>query len=239
MKKIFVLLFAAVMAASCLGDGTSSSHTYNLIVDFEYAENVFEADSVAFDDKQGLGIGYADLAFFHKLTADKKTLVGGFAVSRLKGKGSSLGRNDFRVNSGAGLAGSPTYAVFKYDPNAQNMPEHDVQFLNKQYGTCTMKGCYVNNTAEVVQAVRSVFEVGDRLTLKATGYLDGAKTGDAEISLADYSAQKDSVVVNWTAFDLSKLGTVEFVEFEIVSTKEDVPASFCMDNMISTIALKY
>lgn len=239
MKKIFILFFAAVMAASCLGDGPTTSQTYPLVVDFELLDAVFETDSVRFDDQQGLGIGYRDMAFFHKLSSDKKVVLGGFALSRLKGNDSELGRNDFRVNSGAGVGGSKTYVVFKYDSKSQNMPEHDVQFLTSAYGTCTMTGCYVNNTAEVVDSVKSVFELGDRLTLKATGYINGTKTGEASVILADYSSQKDSIVVNWTPFDLSKLGMIEYVEFEMSSSKEGVPTSFCMDNMISTISLSY
>ena len=48
-----------------------------------------------------------------------------------------------------------------------------------------------------------------------------------------------SIVSTWTPFELTKLGAVEYVNFEILSTKPDVPAYFCMDNMVVEINLEY
>ena len=162
-----------------------------------------------------------------------------FCPVRLKGSGYALGNNDFRVNSGKGYNGSATYAVFKYDKSAGNMPEHDMAFLNHQYGTCTMQEAYVNNTYAVVDYVKNNFVDGDRLVLKATGYLNGSQTGQAEMVLADYSEKKDSLVVNWAKFDLQKLGNVQFVEFELAGTKDDMPTSVCIDDVVAKIALQY
>ena len=57
--------------------------------------------------------------------------------------------------------------------------------------------------------------------------------------LADYSAQKDSIVTQWSVFDLAKLKMVEYVDFELISSKPDVPSYFCMDNMVAEISLEY
>ncbi len=239
MKKVFYVIIIAALAVSCLGSGPSTRQKYTLDVDFEYVDNLFLTDSVRFDNEHGVGIGYVDFVFYHKLNPDKTKVLGGFAVSRLKGSGYEQGRNDFRVNSGRGLNGSPTYAVFKYDKTGAGMPAHDVEFMNLSYGTCGILGFYVNNTAEVVDSVKANFVDGDRLTLKAVGYLNGAKTGEAQINLAEYTTQKDSIIVNWTPFDLYKLGQVQYVEFEMISTKENVPTSFCMDDMLASIVLEY
>lgn len=239
MKRIFYFICVAMMAASCLGDGPGTTQNYFLDADFEYGDAYFQADSVRFDNDYGIGLGYWDLGFYHKLTPDKSAVVGGFAVSRLKGSGYALGNNDFRVNSGKGYNGSATYAVFKYDKSAGNMPEHDMAFLNHQYGTCTMQEAYVNNTCAVVDYVKNNFVDGDRLVLKATGYLNGSQTGQAEMVLADYSEKKDSLVVNWAKFDLQKLGNVQFVEFELAGTKDDMPTSVCIDDVVAKIALQY
>lgn len=239
MKKIFYVIVAAVLVTSCLGNTPSTKRQYTLDVDFEYADHVFLSDSVRFDNEEGVGLGYMDFVFYHKLDPGKTKVIGGFAASRLKGSGYELGRNDFRVNSGRGMNGSPTYAVFKYDKTGVNMPKHDVEFMNLPYGTCAMLGFYVNNTAEVVEAVKQNFVDGDRLVLKATGYLNGTKTGEAEIELAEYTEQKDSIIVNWTPFDLDKLGKVQYVEFEMISTKDNIPTAFCMDDMVARISLEY
>lgn len=239
MKRIVYFISIAVLTVSCLGNSPSTTRNYTLDVNFEYNDSIFATDSVRFESQGGVSIGYMDMAFHHKLNSEKNMLLGGFAVSRLKGSGSFQGRNDFRVNSGAGYGGSPTYAVFKYDKTGIYMPEHDIQFINAAYGTCNPLGFYVNNTYEVVDAVKASFERGDRLTLKATGYLKGTKTGEAEIALADYSAQKDSIVVNWTPFDLDKLGSVEYIELEVISTKPAVPTNVCIDNVVSRISIEY
>ena len=75
--------------------------------------------------------------------------------------------------------------------------------------------------------VAQAFEPGDKLTLKATGYLDGRKTGEASITLAEYSTVKDSIMSRWTAFDLTKLQLFDVIDFEVISTKKEVPAYFC------------
>lgn len=239
MKRIFYFVCAALLTASCLGDGPTTQKNYYLEAGFEYTDDYFKADSVIFDDQTGIGFGFYDFGFYHKLNADKTSVIGGFAISRLTGNGNDQGRNEYRVNSGKGCNGSRTYTVFKYDKTASNMPEHDMAFLNYQYGTCTMLQFYVNNTYAVVDYVKNNFNDGDRLVLKATGYLNGNKTGEAEMVLADYSEHKDSLVVNWSKFDISKLGNIQFIELELAGTKEDIPSTVCIDDMFAKIELEY
>ena len=57
--------------------------------------------------------------------------------------------------------------------------------------------------------------------------------------VAEFTEKKDSVVSSWTAFELTKLGAVDCVDFELISTQPDVPAYFCMDSMFATISLEY
>ena len=85
----------------------------------------------------------------------------------------------------------------------------------------------------------NTFEKGDYLKLIAKGYLDGELTAEAEIKLAEYSADKDSIVTSWTTFTLDKLGSVDKVDFELQSSKEGIPSSFCMDNFTAQVHLKY
>ena len=110
-------------------------------------------------------------------------------------------------------------------------------FLIEEHGACQAQYCFVNNTSYVAYKVAQTFQPGDRLTLKATGYLKGAKTGEASMLLADFSAQKDSIVCNWTAFDLSKLGVFDAIDFDLSSTKEEVPGYFCMDHFTAQITI--
>ena len=61
----------------------------------------------------------------------------------------------------------------------------------------------------------------------------------ATLKLAEYSADKDSIVTSWTTFTLDKLGSVDKVDFELQSSKEGIPSSFCMDNFTAQVHLKY
>ena len=239
MKNFLYVIMTALLAVSCLGDGPSTSRSYSLLVDFEYNDEVFISDSVRFEATAGVAMAYYDMAFYHKLDPQKTAVLGGFAVSRLKGSDYNGGRNEFRVNSGAGADNSRTYAVFKYDKTGVNMPQHDIEFINRNYGTCTMAGLYVNNTYEMVEYVKNNFTDGDKVCLKATGYLDGAETGKAEIVLAEYTDKKDSLIVKWTPFDLAKLGKVQYVELELVGVKDGMPSSVCIDNVVSKISIQY
>ena len=76
-----------------------------------------------------------------------------------------------------------------------------------------------------------------RLTLKATGYLDGRKTGEASITLAEYTTVKDSIMSRWTAFDLTKLQLFDVIDFEVISTKKEVPAYFCLDYFMASVTV--
>ena len=117
------------------------------------------------------------------------------------------------------------------------MPDQNEIFTHSYYGTFSLSSCMVNNTALVAQKVKEHFTLGDKLLLKATGYSGGTKTGEAEFVLADFNSQKDSIVSSWTSFDLSKLGAIEHVNFEVISPKAEVPGYFCMDELVANIAL--
>lgn len=268
MRRIFFIISIVFMAVSCFSDGPSYESAYDLDADFEYTFNystTFNSDSLWFDKETGAGIGYGDLAFFHKLNADKSAVVGGFIASYQEmPKSSSDSSEDSEsetedtdtptdpvaleevVNTYRAYVKNPstlrnTYLVFR---DSDDMPDHDIFFLVKEYGTCVMDKCYVTNTLEVAEAVAANFEKGDKLVLKATGFLDGQKTGtSAEFTLAEFSSHKDSIVSKWTPFDLSALGSVEYVDFEmqILSDKEDIdiPKYFCIDNVMADVSISY
>ncbi len=238
IKKLFLILSVAVCAVSCFGDDDKSySASYILSANFEYG-NVFKSDSLYFEKQLGMGLGYRDLAFYHKLSEDKSEFLGGFLLSALKGGGQS--DNDrFRVNSGAGANKSSSYLVYFSNPDGSDLPEHDIEFTSSGFGTCSIVGCYVNNTKEVVNAVKASFADGDRLAVRMTGFLGGKKTGEQEFVLAEYTGSKDSLVTSWRPFELDKLGQVDIVEVDVISTRNDIPKAFCMDDMIARIAVAY
>lgn len=263
--KRFILAIAVVFSAvSCFEDGgTVISDTLFTTFDYSYVSDSFAKDSVYVEGP----FGWSNvLVFYNKVDKENdkfKEFKGGFALSCLQGdvpvpkkedadsktengdavtdtdEGTDLDTegaapvNPFRVYAPEGTMNN--YAVFF---QTDDMPEHDFVFNATDYGTCTVSACYVNNTVEVVEYVKNNFESGNRITLRAVGSLGGVQTGSAEIYLADYSDQKDSVVTNWTMFDLAKLGSVDAVDFEIISSK-DAPKVFCLDVMVASVTLTY
>lgn len=256
MKK--VLLFAAIAFSmvSCLDKG-SFSQSYTADVTFEFSDLVyskdFGEDSVYVcpnEDAQGFTYEPYPLIFGQKQVGGE--LKGGFAMSYLKGeKDGQLTKepnvNDaFRVHAAAGAPGgvasalgSKTYAVFYDNPSEAMMPQYDIEFGYKDNGSCMPLACYVNNTTLVARKVREHFQDGDKLTLKAKGTKFDGSVSEVSIVLAEYTEAKDSVMYNWTVFDLSKLGTANFVDFEVESTNPQVPGYFCLDGYLAAISVMF
>jgi hypothetical protein len=59
------------------------------------------------------------------------------------------------------------------------------------------------------------------------------------ITLAEYTEAKDSVMYNWTAFPLSTLGAVDFIDFDLESTNPAIPEYFCLDGLLASIMIEY
>lgn len=112
----------------------------------------------------------------------------------------------------------------------------------------TVRGCYLNNATYAALSMRD----GDAFAKKfggttgndpdyfkviATGY-SGSATQTDSFFLADYrfSDNKQDYIINeWTYFDLSGLGVVDSIVFNLESTDTgqfgmNTPAYFCMDN---------
>ena len=257
MKKIIIFITLIISLMSCLQGGGQYSRTYPVEATFEYLgldyEKGFGSDSLYFNEKLGYGFGWDYLAFRHEVDTISKVFKGGMLLTYLKGTqfdptdslsmaqtDSAAYANDaFRVNTSLMFLGSKTYAVYYGNPDESMMPDHDFEFTATEVGTCQPLQCYVNNTRYMAYKISQHFQDGDRLTLQAIGYLDGSKVGSVSINLADFSVQKDSIVSTWTLVDLSKLGSVDHLDFDVLSTKKEVPAYFCMDNFVASISISY
>lgn len=248
MKRIILFLSILVATVSCLPE-SNFSQSGTIVATFDYTgesyTDIFSKDSLFYDSTNKVGIGWDMLAFYHKVDKQTSEFKGGFILSGLSipssGETAGLSNNKYRVNSKN--TGSVINAFLVYD-QTDDMPEHDLEFCftpsANSTGNCVMKACFVNNTVAVADAVVEKFVQGDKLTLKATGYLAGKETGSAEIMLAEKTTAKDSIVSTWTEFDLSKLGSIDKVDFEILMPEgRDVPKTVCIDNVIATISLTY
>lgn len=241
MKRLFFILIALASFSSCLDDADMFS-SFVLEATFQYDEVDFRADSTYFNINDARGFGYNVLNFTHKLDESKSHFLGGFLISSAEmpksGNTENL-NNTYRAYLSDNVLPGNIYTVYYQNSDASLMPEHDIEFPYHANGTCAMNRCYLTNTVQVADYVRQNFKVGDKLSVKAVGYLSGVKTGEAEMALAEFTAQKDSIVSKWTAFDLSKLGSVDCVDFEVISSDPAVPAYFCMDSVVASITIYY
>lgn len=244
MKRLFFFFSIIVMATSCF-DVKTNTYTGQLVADFEYRDIKFGADSVVVENIVGEGIYYDVLGFRHTLSPDNIWFDGGFIISCLnmtadkEALAALGGKHTYRANVIPPIKNN-TYLVHYTNPDDGLMPAHDIEFIAKENGTCSILGCYVTNTVEVAEAVSRMFETGDKLELKATGWLDSKPTKEAVFTLAEFTGQKDSIVSRWTAFDLTKLGTVDYVDFELVAPEgKDIPPYFCIDNVVASVTLEY
>jgi hypothetical protein len=250
LNYLLVVFFATCSFVSCFPEA-EYTHTAVVTATFEYTEVEYNADSLFYKSTFGDGLGWGALGFLHKVDTLTWTFEGGALLSSQEGslydpadtlalaKSDSLvyAQDLYRVNMAKDTVNTNAYLVYYMNPDSDKMPKHDVTFLIEENASCVAQQCFVNNTAYVAYKVANTFQPGDRLTLKATGYRKGAMTGEASMHLADFSTQKDSIVSKWTAFDLSKLGNFDNVDFEVISTKEEVPAYFCMDHFTASVTV--
>lgn len=247
MKKILILFIAAFAAVSCLNGG-SYSESYTADITFDFTEAVYKnmfKDSlyVVGQGEEAFYYGTYPVFFYQKQL--NGTVQGGFLLSYLKGEANNtlnkepMSNDAYRVHAATGALGSKSYAVF-YDNTVETMmPAHDMEFGYKGLGTFTPYGCYVNNTTLVARKIKEHFQDGDKLVLKAIGTTAGGVKKEASITLAEYTEAKDSVMYNWTAFPLSSLGAVDYVDFEVESTCPDVPGYVCIDGILAGVMVEY
>ena len=247
MKRILFFIATTLMLASCLKDSTNKS-SFPLVATFDYIDVAedpsFKKDSIFFskqyvDQTNQSVLGWGSyIGFFSKLNEDKTRALGGFILSSFasKEKEGSV-QTPYRAADTTQIANN--YLVYYQSKDISVMPERDFMFTMPDYGTCVPLVCYVTNTTEVVKAVKEKFVPGDKMVLSATGYSNGVKTGKAEIVLAESNAMRDTVMTTWSKFDLSKLGAVDNIDFEIITSQAEVPAYFCLDELCTYITLEY
>lgn len=146
------------------------------------------------------------------------------------------------VRAGCGAEGSDNFLIFYGDikglaavVGVDCRPE--IYFRDGK--ARIIENCQINSTAYFVNIVENGNEFspklaeGEQITLSATGYdAAGEKTADTTFTLATYG----STVKEWTEWDLSSLGEVVRVSFNIMGGHSDdygmtTPKYFAMDNI--------
>lgn len=153
----------------------------------------------------------------------------------------------YSVYGKSGANNSKTFLFF-LDNGRETRAKHDISFKAGNVGTFTVTGANINNSAATILAITgesgTEFNLTGDYTLTATGYLNGKKTASADFLLAGKGRGKvagtDSLVTSWKPFDLSKLGSIEHIDFTL-STPAGVTMqrTFCMDDFTGNVSISY
>ena len=144
--------------------------------------------------------------------------------------------------TGGGHNGSDNFAVhFGYKDNSGYTDSQILPSISFADGVArVVDHMYVNNITYALNCYLNgnglTAKIGDDdwVKLTATGYdANGTKTGDAEIYLCN---GPDNIITDWTKFDLSGLGKVQKIEFNITGSSDNghgfsQPAYFAYDDV--------
>ena len=273
MKRFFVILVAAAMAASCLND-TYYEITVQSYNDFEFYNPIelFGKDSIYVEGVFSGSVSGAYLGFASSRVAEQEKMTGGFGLTMKKDTLVADGKivkdgvvqevekyspfpgteNEYPQYTAYGTKshqGLNTCAVFLQADNVSLMPEHDIVFMEAEYGTCTPQMCRIINTYEMVRLMmyeNSPYRFGkdDWLKLVIRGYLDGEETGSVEYYLADFRSEDndgtepDSLLTRWKNLPLTALGQVDNIDFELEASKTLPSMTVCMDDFHASVYVK-
>lgn len=163
-------------------------------------------------------------SFIDQLTVYSKTASADVATTG----GGHNGSNNFAVHFGykdnSGYTGSQILPSFAFADGVARVVDH--MYVNN---ICYALNCYLNGNG-----LTAKIGPDDWVKLVATGYdAEGNKTRDASIYLCN---GPDNIITDWTKFDLSGLGKVAKVEFNITGSSDNgygfsQPAYFAYDDV--------
>ena len=257
MKKIFrfALCLATLALSACSNDDEPKQYT----IDFEGNEwNALSA--VSFDKPYSSGVvsdGYewrdsattlssrALVDYTYGAYIRVGTILSSYNTNDLDAHGDST-QDLYVYNSasqsltkGGGYGGSDNFLVVigSWDPSDEALPEI---FFADGYAR-QIKGCYVNSTTYFLNVaqngnppIAAPLGEGDEIVISATGYdSSGSQTAIVRMTLS----RKNQYIKQWTSWDLSALGKVVKVRFNVeggpmTEWGMTTPKYFAIDNIV-------
>jgi outer membrane murein-binding lipoprotein Lpp len=244
-----------------------SARDYNYVIDFEdprvtdylagptaHGENLYS--SYAGDDRyfgyDDAGSGLFMLVNESLWSGEIDFFGGGIAISQWNNMGEASWDNQCSVyysdatTGKGGYKGSETFAVgYGYnDYRSMGDSRSIISFQNGQ-DECVFDHFYVTNSAWAAIAMQSgsypatAFTDGDWFKLVIEGFdKNGEPVGTVEFYLADFrTPTSPGIITEWTPVDLSSLGSVSEIKFDLQSSDVDpmfgmnTPGYFCFDNL--------
>ncbi len=156
----------------------------------------------------------------------------GFAYSNMTNMDSAGYKNQFSVYSPAGANSSSNFGL-------AFAPEVATPITNIEFDTLVSPQSFMLNISTYTyldikngSAFSSPFKDGDYYKVQIEGFdINNNSTGKLDSYLADFRSGKTYIVTNWTKVDLTALGKVKKIEFKIISSNQNTPTYFCLDNL--------
>lgn len=258
MKKL--LFFALALVAVACSDEDNDPQREWVTVDFE--QNNFKQMTATSPSTWGYvtkGYGWTDAAtsLQHeaKFTSDYgyDMFAGGFVVSSYNTSDvTRFGTYEYDLyaynaknadsTKGGGAGGSDTFLISygNYEPAVDAELDMRPTITFKDGRARMVKGCQVNSTSYFVNIAENgnpyspALKDGEEVKIYATGYDAAGREGKtAEMTLA----RKGKIVKQWTAWDLTSLGEVVSIKFNIRGGNTDewgmtTPKYFAIDNIV-------
>jgi hypothetical protein len=260
MKKIFSIMCVTLLLAGFSGCSKDNDEENNnpYVIDFEnataylaghtaYGENLYDGYTGTSparyygytDEGSGLSMKINETGFY-----DVPTFYnGGIAISQWNDKETegyinqcSVYYSDAITGKG-GYKGSATFAVsngnssISFQDNAKECVFDHFYVINNTYAALSMRD-------GDGYAKQFNYTDGDWFKLVIEGFnKSGTSTGTVEFYLADFrTSASPGVITEWTKVDLSPLGSVAKIKFDLQSTDNgdwgmNTPAYFCFDNL--------
>lgn len=156
--------------------------------------------------------------------------------------------DQFRSAAGGAYEGQNFAVAYYTAPSSWFAGYDDPMTLTNSAEAQTLTGFYITNSVYTLDAIlhgdyaNEAFAQGDYLSLTVKGYNGSEPTGEVVYYLADYRSENSEdhfAIDTWQWLDLSSLGAVTKIAFEMYTTKSDqygftTPTYFCLDNVGAT-----
>ena len=179
-------------------------------------------------------------AYFENYYDTVYGMWGGFAYSNKTDTLAEGWNSQYNAIPGAGQDGSTTYAIAYQDSFNNIAPTFHLdqsRIISSIWVTNNNYAYYVMRDGDPVFGTEP-FSEGDWFKLTITGKnADAEVVGILDFYLADYREGKTEIVNTWQQIDLSGLGLIKTIEFELSSSDTgewgmNTPAYFALDTIV-------